>query len=179
MLLRCEMSYFSQLPFANLGRRQTLPPLEVQAMLEVMPHAALLVNAQTLQVVQANAHATELTLYTRAELAGQPLAILFPSWSFDQNSEIAQAGAGEPAQYTLKLNQHNSNLQDVHCTLQFLTPKNKWLLVIIELESLFLKRQAEIQSQDRFWESLHKLINAAQTSTPDEALKEAMIAGKN
>jgi two-component system sensor histidine kinase AtoS len=179
MLLWCEMSYFSQLPFANLGRRQTLPPLEVQAMLEVMPHAALLVNAQTLQVVQANAHAAELTLYTRAELAGHPLALLFPSWSFDQNPEIAPAGTGEPPQYTLKLNQHNGNLQDVHCTVQFLTPKNKWLLVIIELESLYLKRQVEIQSQDRFWESLQKLMNAPQTSSSDEALKEAMLAGKN
>lgn len=173
------MSYFSQLPFANLGRRQTAPPLEVQAVLEVVPHAALLVNAQTRQVVQANAHATELTHYTRAELAGQPLALLFPGWPFDPDPEIALAGSGEPAQYTLKLTQHNGNSQDVHCTLQFLTSKNKWLLVIIELESLYLKRQADIQSQDRFWESLQKLINAPQTQHPDEALKEAMLAGKN
>jgi PAS domain S-box-containing protein len=173
------MSYFSQLPFANLGRRKTSLPFELQAMLEVMPHAALLVDAQTRQVLQANSHATELTHYTRAELASQPLTLLFPGWPFDQNPEIVLAGTDEPAQYTLKLTQHNGNLQDVHCTIQYLPPKNKWLLVIIELESLYLKRQAEIQSQDRFWDNLQKLINAPQLSSPDEALKEAILAGKN
>jgi PAS domain S-box-containing protein len=173
------MSYFSQLPFANLGRRQAAIPPEVQAILEVMPHAALVVDAQTRQVLQANSHATELTHYTRAELASQPLALLFPGWPFDQTPEVALAGVNEPAQYTLKLTQHNGNSQDVHCTIQYLPPKNKWLLVIIELESLYLKRQADIQSHDRFWESLQKLISSPQVSSPDEALKEAILAGKN
>jgi two-component system sensor histidine kinase AtoS len=173
------MSYFSQLPFVNLSRRQNTPPPEVQAMLEVMPHAALLVDVLTRQVIQANSHATEVTLYTRAELAAQPLSLLFPSWPIDPGSEIALAEAEEPAQYTLKLAQHNGNVQDVHCTIRLLPPKNKLLLVIFELQSLYLKRQAEIQSQDRFWENMQKLISAPQLSSPDEALKEAILAGKS
>jgi two-component system sensor histidine kinase AtoS len=173
------MSYFSQLPFANLGHRQANPPLEVQAMLEVMPHAALLVDAQSRHLLQANTHATELTHYTRAELANQPLSLLFPGWSFDQNPDATPAEADEPAQFTLKLAQHNGNLQAVHCTIQYLPPKNRWLLVIIELESLYLKRQVEIRSQDRFWENLQKLINAPQLTSLDEALKEALRSAKH
>lgn len=173
------MSYFSQWPFANLGRRQNNLPLEVQAMLEAMPHAALLVEAQTRQLLQANSHATELTHYTRAELANQPLSLLFPAWPFDQIPETPPAEANQPEQYTLKLAQHNGNFQDVRCTVQYLPPQNRWLLVVIELESLYLKRQVEIQSQDHFWENLQKLVNASQASTPDEALNEAIHAVKH
>jgi two-component system sensor histidine kinase AtoS len=173
------MSYLSQLPFANLGRRQSSLPPEVQAMLEAMPHAALLVDAQTRQVLQANAPAAELTHYTRAELADQPLTLLFQGWPLDKQPEIGLGAADEATQFTLKLSQNNGNTQNVFCTVQYLPPKNKWLLIIFELESLYLKRQTEIQSQDRFWESLQKLIYAPQTGTLDDALKEAMVAAKD
>lgn len=173
------MSYFSQLPFANLGRRQASLPPEVQVMIDIMPHAALLVDAQTRQVLLANLTAAELTQYTRAELANQPLSALFPDWLFEQFAEISMEGASEPAEYSLKLKQHNGNSQDVRCTFQYLSPKNKWLLMIFELESLYLKRQAEIRSQDRFWEYLQKLIDAPQMDSLEQALQEAMLAGKN
>ncbi len=173
------MSYLSQLPFANLGRRQTSLPPEVQALLEAMPHAALLADAQTRQVLQANAPAAELTHYTRAELANQPLTLLFQGWPLDKQPEIGSGAADEATQFTLKLSQNNGNTQNVFCTVQYLPPKNKWLLIIFELESLYLKRQAEIQSQDRFWEGLQKLIYAPQTGTLDDALREAMVAAKD
>ena len=79
------MSTFSPFRALGLSQRHKLGAAEVQAMIDYLPEAALLVDLKQSIVVLGNSKATELTAYTRAELAGLSLQTLFTP--FDGSGE--------------------------------------------------------------------------------------------
>ena len=58
------------------GLRRTPGLAEIEGLLELLPAANLLVEARNRRILLANALATELTAYTRAELSGMAFAAL-------------------------------------------------------------------------------------------------------
>lgn len=74
------MSESPRFPLRGLGQRQPQPPQEYQAILDLIPHPALLIDISALTTLLANAAATQLSGYTRNELIGFSLPTLFPNW---------------------------------------------------------------------------------------------------
>lgn len=57
--------------------RRAPSPADFEALLDLLPHAAVILDAKSKRLLLANAKATELTAYTRAELAGMDFERLF------------------------------------------------------------------------------------------------------
>ncbi|MDH5508688.1 MAG: PAS domain-containing protein, partial [Anaerolineae bacterium] len=68
----------TQLPDFSLFRRRTPGLAEMEALMDMLPRASILVNSTDHSILLANAKATELTAFTRIELSSLKLNALFP-----------------------------------------------------------------------------------------------------
>ena len=130
-------------PLTNLTRLRRAPGLvEIESLLELIPDSALLLDRRSKRVVLANVNATELTTFTRAELAGMQCETLFADGGscFFEGVE-----AGGPLAEPLTLIKRNQSTIEVQVTATNLSSQGKWLLLTLEPSNLIQQRHAEHQ----------------------------------
>ena len=156
---------------ANLIRRS--PELaEFDAVLTLLPQAALLVDSHSQQILLANGKASELTGFSRAELSEMKLAKLF---GFEP---VGKKTARLPLDtQTLELVKHNGSRAVVLLTPVIPPPGGKRVLITLEDGSQRKLQETERQRRSQFWEDLQGLAVAALQDDPGEALTLALKAG--
>jgi two-component system, NtrC family, sensor histidine kinase AtoS len=162
--------------FSTLSlRRQTHAPYE--AILDQLPHAALIYDTREKRIRFANAQATELTALTRAELSRLPMDSLFPS--LDLNSPgLKLENSGQPIETSLVTNvRRKGPLIDIQLTPTYLEPEGKWVLLVIEPLSLVKHRKVEEFRKAKQWEALQRLALAPQNTDFYSLLRIALEAG--
>lgn len=169
------MSLASRLPKLSFLGRRGLDLAEIEALLDLFPHAALLVDLQLKRILLANAKATELTAFTRAEFAGMALSALFPYLNRDDFSLDA-----DQVQKTLAGNclAHNGNPLEVIITLYPLSAQGNWLLASLEPAVIHQLQQSERQRHSQRLQDLQTLAQACQEGNLDQALETALESGQ-
>jgi two-component system sensor histidine kinase AtoS len=155
---------------AMLSRRQ--PSLaDLEALLDLLPQPAFLWDQLAGQFLLANARATELTAFTRAELTEINPEVLFQPASPDVSG---QHPLGSSLAY-LPLRQGGTI--EVIATLIGLDPQKSWCLVTLEPVSASQQIRAEQQRQAVRLEELAHLAASALAPSTAKAIQEALAAG--
>lgn len=147
---------------------------QVEALLDLFPKAALLVDRATQQVTLANARATELTAHTRSELSAKSLTDLLPEFDTAGNLPLAE-GLRSPFPGVLLIHGGNQIEVLIHCA--DLDAASGWTLVTIDPITPSAKVNAASPSLDQ-WEALDRLTASIQNLDLDSALHQALRAGK-
>jgi len=164
------MTSLSQLTaFPRLRRNPGLP--EIQALMELLPTAALLVELPAGGIRLANSRATELSAFTRDELGKMKCASLL--FQVDLPAFISSFPApSDPLK--AKLATRNKTHLDVLVTRSDLHPHGRWSLVLLERAETVHQRQAEqLRRQDLI--ASMKIITQALQQTELEASLELLL----
>lgn len=167
------MNEAPQFSISSLGRSRNPGPAEVEALLELLPLAALLVDGQTLQIRSANSRAVELTMFPRPELSGLDVSVLLTELNdgaFDKRT------LGE--QKVVKLNRRNESKIKVLVTPTYLPPKSKWAILTLVDEDQRQRQAAENLRPGHLWSNLHSLVSAPHQPHFATALNLALQAGQ-
>lgn len=164
-----------QIPSVN-WRRHRLPGLaELEAMLDLYPSACLLIDMRSGKVLLANALATELTAFTRAELASQELATLLPNLTPDALRSISEA----PSQPIVSsLSTRNGCPIEVNLSYSHLDSQGTWALLVIEPTLLIEERRAQQQRQRELLDNITILAESTQEADLANAVQMALQAGQ-
>ncbi len=159
---------FSFLP--GLSRTRALRLEEIETFLELMPHAALLVEALAeapeARILVGNSRLAELSAYTRAELTGLDVCALIPEWQ----DEMAPELLARPASHTLLLRDGSS--LPIQLTRASLPPHHKTRLVVIQTDP----NSAARSGPD--WPALHALSEALEEGDFQASLDRLLAAGQ-
>ena len=110
-------------------RQRSLKIEDYEAFLELLPHAAFLLESQENRILLANSKVAELTLYTRAELDGLEPGVLFPNWdinevlnSLNNSGDLGASGAFENKnnRTLIRRNQTRTSVQLFPVVISFL-----------------------------------------------------------
>lgn len=160
---------FSFLP--GLNRTRALRLEEIETFLELMPHAALLVEALVetpeARILAANTRLAELSAYTRAELIGLDVHALLPEWP---ETAAAEPGLPTPTLRTLLL--RSGLALPVRLTYASLPPQHKTYLAVIQ------PSPNPLASCGPGWSDLNALTEALQESDFQTGLERLLAAGK-
>jgi two-component system sensor histidine kinase AtoS len=168
------MNNSTQLPSFTL-RRHNPGLAEIEVLLDRFTEAMLVVNSQNMRIVMANTRATELTAYTRAELAGMNFRNLFTRWD---ESAFWQEEAGSSPSWQLTLVRRNKSRQDVQIEIGSISPHGKWILATLTPVSALQQEAAEEQRRLQALDNLARLAQAAQQPSLEAALQVALEAGR-
>jgi two-component system sensor histidine kinase AtoS len=137
--------------------RRAPSPADFEALLDMLPDAALILDAKSRRVLLANAMATELTAYTRAELAGMDLERLFVNpggkTPFKQIS-------GEPDPLPLTLVKRNKSQVEIIASFQKLSSQGRWILAALEPAEQIQRRKMEGARRGEILGSMKVISNA-------------------
>jgi two-component system sensor histidine kinase AtoS len=168
------MSEPTQFSLSTLGRRRAPGLPEFEAILDLLPKAAILVDSQTFRINSANARASELTTFTRAELADLDLRTLF---THPDDTALKKPELFEPR--TVTLNRRNGSKVLVRLLPATIPTKAKWVILTLE-EEVFLQRiQAEQQRSKELWENLQLLASALQQPDLETSINLALLAARD
>lgn len=156
-------------PLTNLTRLRRVPGLvEIESLLELIPVSALLVDRHSKHIVLANVKATELTTFTRAELAEMQFDILFKGGG---SSFLESVDLSEPFVETRTIIKRNKSTIEVQVTGTNLSTPGKWLLLTFEPTALINQRNVEQQRRSELLASMTTLSKALHQSELDQALE--------
>ncbi len=143
-------------------------------LIETLPGAALLIDAQDNRLLAANSKVVEMTAIPRQDLIDLDLVQLFNTT--DKHIFCPEAGEKE-RQLELQLKKRGGVLIDVQASQTCLDAQGRWSLVTLELTSVRDQRQAEINRQGQVWEALSALAAAPQEENLLVAMHSALDAG--
>ncbi len=162
---------------SRLPRLQRKPALaEMEAMLDMLPSAAMLVDARNRQIQMANSKAAEMTSYTRSEMVGMRLTSLF-----DKLDEAAfwDASGGSLSRLELVVLRRNKSRLEVVSERSDLGINSGWSMVsLTPLHHLRQKKAFE----DRHGEmiaSMHTLSQALKQPELNTALEMILTAASD
>jgi PAS domain S-box-containing protein len=165
-----------QLP--GLGKRKsTYPGNFLQSFLELVPHAAFIVDTELQVILFANSKTAVLSAYTRAELSGLALGSLFENWDSDSLTPIESAASLEEKTVNatiIPLITRNHQDVLVSVTSISLGVEDKRALVVLRTHP---DRRTDQRTQGQFWEMLLQLQSAQWERDPDLAIAMALDAG--
>lgn len=172
------MNTFSSLQALGLSLRHKLGSAEVEAIIDYLPEAALLVDLRRNVIVLGNSKATELTAYTRAELAGLSLNTLFISPDEINKSLIELLLNPEP---NLRLDVLKRGGSRTTCIIKVvsLNPQRYFHLVTLETKSSIEQRQRALERKDLVWETMQSLAGISYQFAIDDVLNTILIACRN
>lgn len=165
------MSETAQFPSYYL-RRFKLGTPEFEALVDLLPHPALVVDPRAGRILLANSKAVELTSFTRLELYERELTALFTSMD---ESGLARWALLE--QRNVKLIRRNGSKVDLQLKVTPLPPKGKLVLVVLQEINQLLQQQAEGRRTGELLNNLLSLTGAAQQTSFEAALEAALQAG--
>jgi two-component system, NtrC family, sensor histidine kinase AtoS len=162
-------------PFSHLSLRKRFRPVQVhiEALLDLLPQAAFLVDQNHERTILVNSKALELSAYTQDEITGAPLSLLFPE--FDR-TRFNEQGA-EPFQTALA--KRRGQMIDVQLICKRLDPSGDWNLLLVEQASEAARREMELVRESCFLEAIRNLVLSFQESSAQSALDMAVKAGSH
>jgi two-component system, NtrC family, sensor histidine kinase AtoS len=173
------MSENTILPLMTLGGTRPLRNEEIEAFIDQLPHATLLVDVQKWRLISANLRFTELSGYTRNELIDLELHSLLPEWQPGPPALTPDEKAtASPWLLLQPLIRRNRTQLMVHLMAVTTGPKQKNLVVIVEAADP-TRWPFEQQHQHRFWNGLNDLVGALQKDELNQALNAALKACHN
>jgi len=178
------MNEGSQFPFTNLGLQRNPKIFEFEALLEFLPHAAILIDPQTRRILVANSRAAELSLFTRTELTCLDIKSLIPdfeSYEIKETNELDDGPAQPSEVQSLILTtiiRRNKTQSVVQIYFPSMPVKEKRRLLIFNPLD-FAGRLYSQSSSSQFWENLNALSSATQEANIEDALRRALEAGQS
>lgn len=165
--------------FSNFIRRQ-LPLLgtaEIEALLNSLPQAAIIVNNFTDRIQLVNTKATELTAYTRSELTQIDFRSLFQPIKGEAPQESEQA-EGVVSQSPYELVRHGGSKSLVQLAFNPLGESNKYSLITFELDEQFRLHREEEERSIALWDHLNQLSQASPAPDLEKSLTQILQAGQ-
>ncbi|MGE5223703.1 MAG: ATP-binding protein [Omnitrophica WOR_2 bacterium] len=165
--------------FTNFSlHRRSNPGLDaIEALLDRLPYAALLVEAQNKRFLLANAKTAELTAFTRAEVIELGFEDLFPLLDFKNIFHNPEGVDIQVETLVTPLSRRNSSTIEVVITPTPLDPHEKWLLLALEPGSLVEQRQADLERQRHIYAAFRTLAAIPQQAELPNAIELALQAG--
>ena len=149
-------------------------PGEIEAILDLLPQAALLVDAESNRIVLSNKKATKLSAYNRQEFQGLPLTTLLPN--AEKLSKYIVTDNKDKWETVLI---QRSGVQTVVKGKVFrLNPDNQWYLVILAQDSESSQAEIEQELEQQRIDALSLLTQAITDSDIDSAYKQILQAGQ-
>lgn len=156
------------------GLRRTPGLAEIEGLLELLSTASLLVEARNRRILLANARATELTAFTRAELSEMAFAALIEK--LDEHA-FWETPTGEPFPSPLTLRKRNKARVEVQATRLDLTPQGKWSVITLEEMHVVQQREAVQHRRAEMIATMRTISQALGQSDLDTALRLMLQAG--
>jgi two-component system sensor histidine kinase AtoS len=156
------------------GLRRTPGLAEIEGLLELLPGANLLVEARNRRILLANALATELSAYTRAELSGMAFTGLIDNLD---EAVFWEMPAGQPTPSTLTLRQRNGAKVEVQATRLDLSPRGKWAIIALEKMRVVEQRQAQQRRRAEMMLSMQTISQALMQPDLGHAIHLMLQAG--
>ena len=162
--------------FKNLPNRfnQSVTLDAIKDLLDKLAVPALLIEAEQGRILSANAHAAELTAYTRTELYALDLPRMFPQLQDSSYLQKFLLGENERMMQVLK---RGGQSISVNVDSSSLGEAGRWQLVTFESANSRAMRSAERRQQATLWESLHKLAAATHETKLQDAFHQSLEAG--
>ena len=137
--------------------RRAPSPADFEALLDLLPYSALILDAKSKRVLLANARATELTAYTRAELSGMDFERLSVNPAPKATLDKLEADA-DPL--PLVLVKRNKSQVGIVASFQRLSSQGRWILAALEPAEQVQRRKMEGIRRGEILGSM-KVISAA------------------
>ena len=149
---------------------------EIEGLVDLLPQASLLIDLESRRILLANAKATELTAFTRAELTELGLETLFPGALVD--SFLKDSAGGNFTTKSMIIT-HNGTRLEVYATLTRLSRTSHWALASLEPVSSLQQQMAERQRQDVRLRDLYALAVSSHEEETDRAIGAAFQSAAN
>jgi PAS domain S-box-containing protein len=165
-----QFSSFIKSQFAQLGTA------EIETLLNNLSQAAVIINNLNNHIYLANTKATELTAYTRSELAEVDYRNLFQVIKSESDEENEQV---EPVKYPspVELIKRGGSKSIVQVTFSPLGENNKYSLITFELDEQFRLHRKEEERFHLLWDHLNQLSRAFLSANLDESLSMFLQTG--
>jgi two-component system sensor histidine kinase AtoS len=147
---------------------------EIESLLDYIPQASLLLDLEKRRIVLANALATELTAFTRAELIAYDIDELLPFLS-NHIQDIYSSSSAESYIDTIATRQGQT--VEVRVQVSALDQEGSWGLLTCEPASLRDQVAAEKKRRTDRLSDLYSLVKSNQESNTERALQLALEAG--
>ncbi|MFN2212342.1 MAG: ATP-binding protein [Anaerolineales bacterium] len=147
---------------------------ELEALLDFIPQASLLLDLEKKNIVLANAMATELTAFTRSELVKSDLDQLLP---FLQNHIQGIYFSSKPESYIDTISTRQGGGIEVRVQIAALDQERTWGLLTCEPASLREQAAAEHKRRSNRLSDLQTLVASSQQKDSERALQLALEAG--
>jgi len=166
----------------TLRGQQNLKLKDLEGLLELVPHAAILLDHSSQRILLANSRIAQLSLYTRSELIDQDIKRVLLDWKeeTDENSDEFHVERGESAPTELhtfntmaRRNRTQISVQVFHASQSI--DSRRALLIIEPVDSaLGIMEKVDL---NKLWQGLNMLASAAQENDFERALELALKAG--
>jgi PAS domain S-box-containing protein len=165
-----QFSSFIKSQFAQLGTA------EIETLLNNLSQAAVIINNLNNRIFLANSKATELTAYTRSELAEVDYRSLFQVIKAESVDEIEH---GEPIKNPspVELIKRGGAKSLVQVTFSPLGENNKYSLITFELDEQFRLLREEEERYHSLWDHLNQLSKALLSINLEESLSTFLQTG--
>ena len=167
-----QLSTFITRQFAPLGAA------EIETLLNNLPQAAVIVNNSNNRIYLANTKATELTAYTRSELAEVDYRSLFQVIKSD-SSEEDEGGEENKVPSPLELLKRGGSKSIVQISYNPLGENNKFTLVTFELDEQFRLHKQEEERYRSLWDHLNQLSKAVLLTDLEKSLTSILKVGSD
>jgi two-component system sensor histidine kinase AtoS len=164
------------LPIPNVSFLRSRQPslAELETLLDHIPQASFLLDLEKNRIVLANAMATELTAFTRAELIDSDLTELLPFLS-NHIQDIYSSSTTEPYIDTIATRQGQG--LEVRVQVASLDEAGTWGLLTCEPSRLREREAAEQKRRAGRLSDLYSLVKSNQEANTERALQLALEAG--
>ena len=165
-----QFSSFIKSQFAQLGTA------EIETLLNNLSQAAVIINNLNNRIFLANSKATELTAYTRSELAEVDYRSLFQvikAESTDENEQVEPIKQPSP----VELIKRGGTKSTVQVTFSPLGENNKYSLITFELDEQFRLQREEEERYHSLWDHLNQLSRAFLSADLEESLSAFLQTG--
>jgi PAS domain S-box-containing protein len=165
-----QLSSFITRQFAPLGAT------EIETLLNNLPQAAVIVNNSNNRIYLANTKATELTAYTRSELAEVDYRSLFQVIKADtpEEDELNKENKNPSPVELLKRGGSKSIVQ---VNFSPLGDTNKFSLITFELDEQVRLHKQEEERYHSLWDHLNQLSKAVLSNELDQSLALILNTG--
>lgn len=157
-------------------RLKKLELTELDALLDVIPQATLLVDGRDGQIVSTNAAAMELSAYTRAELTNMYMNELFSDPTHQNVLDDLLKSIDRITNWDLSLIKRGGGTINIKASPIALDHNSEKIIITFEPINLLEQREAERDRQRQLWDGLHTLASALLEKGIDDALRLALEA---
>jgi two-component system sensor histidine kinase AtoS len=177
------MSYLSKLSLANLNPRRNSKSIEIETLLNFIPHAAILIETQSGRITGVNYQAAELVGASPSELVNLKAEELLAGWNEQFPPRRLPLSPELPPsnpiwQSNLELIQRKGTRINIRLSQKELLPRNKHILVIFDTEDELKDSRYQIPQSIYFWDNLLSLAISTQKTSVEQAINQALQAGQ-